>query len=106
MLLTPTFPFKTIPMKKHDFFSRTAIEPDQKIKRRTFFSFLVFAVAGGSGFAGWKWLNSQPREDGTLQPLRKTLETNEQLLTSKFSEHRLVKTYPQSAAVKNVRVNS
>ena len=93
-------------MKKHDFFSRTALETDAKIRRRTFFSFIAFAFAGTTGIAGWKWLNHQPQNDGTLQPLRNTLETNEKILSSTFSEHRLVKTYPKSAAVKNVRVNS
>src|SRR5689334_18765632 len=106
MLRTPALPFKTIPMKKHDFFSRTALETDKMIRRRTFFSFIAFALAGATGIAGWKWLNRQPKEDGALQPLRNTLETNEAILTSAFSEHRLVKTYPKSAAVKNVRVNS
>jgi len=93
-------------MKKHDFFERTALEGDAKIRRRTFFSFITFAVASATGIAGWKWLNHQPQQAGALQPLRKTLETNEKILTSTFSEHRLVKTYPKSAAVKNVRVNS
>jgi len=93
-------------MKKHDFFNRTELETDAKIRRRTFFSFIAFAVAGATGIAGWKWLINQPQQDGALQPLRNTLETNESILTSTFSEHRLVKTYPKSAAVKNVRVNS
>ena len=93
-------------MKKHDFFDRTALESDKKIRRRTFFSFAAFALAGATGIAGWKWLNRQPQQGGALQPLRSTLETNEKILTSTFSEHRLVKTYPRSAAVKHVRVNS
>src|SRR3982751_2039596 len=106
MLHTPTYLLKTIPMKKNDFFNRTVLETDAKIRRRTFFSFIAFAVAGATGIAGWKWLNHQPPKDGALQPLRNTLETNESILTSTFSEHRLVKTYPKSSAVKNVRVNS
>src|SRR4051794_15979545 len=93
-------------MKQHDFFSRTALETDANIRRRTFFSFIAFALAGATGIAGWKWLNRQPQQDGALQPLRHTLETNEAILKSTFSEQRLVKTYPKSAAVKNVRVNS
>jgi DMSO/TMAO reductase YedYZ molybdopterin-dependent catalytic subunit len=93
-------------MKKHDFFDRTALETDKKIQRRTFFSFISFALAGATGIAGWKWLNRQPQQDGALLPLRKTLETNEKILTSTFSEHQLVKTYPVAAAAKNVRVNS
>ena len=87
-------------MKKHDFFNRTAVESDKKIQRRSFFSFIAFAVFGATGFAGWKWLNRQPQQNGVLQPLRKTL------VTSSFSEHQLVKTYPKSEAAKNVRINS
>ena len=93
-------------MRKHNFFDRTQPESEQKIKRRTFFSFLGFAAAAATGVFGWKWLNRQPQQDKALQPLRATLESNEKILTSTFSEHRLVKTYPVEAAAKNVRVNS
>lgn len=93
-------------MKKPDFFDRTVQESEKKIRRRTFLSFIGFAVAGASGFLGWKWLNRQPADHGALKPLRNALETNEKILTSTFSEHHLVKTYPVEKAVKNVRINS
>ena len=92
-------------MKKHDFFNRTELASKEQIGRRTFFSFVGFLVAGATGFLGWKLLNRQPQIDGALQPLRKTLETNEKLLTSTFSEHHLVKTYSKEKADKNVRKN-
>ena len=93
-------------MKKPDFFSRVEQADDKVVHRRTFLSFLGFAAAGVSGFFGWKWLNRQPLDQGALQPLRSTLETNEKILTSTFSEHHLVKTYPVEKAVKEARVNS
>lgn len=92
-------------MKKHDFFNRTEIESEKKIQRRTFFSFISFAVAGATGVLGWKWLNRQPLENGALKPLRSTLEGNEKLLTSTFSDGHLVKTYAKEKADKNVRKN-
>ncbi len=93
-------------MKKNNFFNRTVQESNDKIRRRTFFSFIVFAIAGAGSIFSWKWLNNQPKEAGALKPLRTTLETNEEILTSAFSEHRLVKTYTPAEAAKNVRVNS
>lgn len=92
-------------MKNHDFFNRTELESETKIQRRTFFSFVGFLVAGATGFLGWKWLNRQPQIDGALQPLRKTLEKNEKLLTVTFSDHHLVKTYSIEQADKSVRRN-
>ncbi len=93
-------------MKQYNFFDRTEPENNQKIRRRTFFSFLAFILANGAGFLGWKWLNRQPKDNAALQPLRNTLETNEKILTSAFSKNRLVKTYSKEEAAKNVRVNS
>ncbi len=92
-------------MKKHNFFDRTKLQSEKAIRRRTFLSFLGFTAAGATGFFGWKWLNRQPEADGALQPLRSTLETNEKILTSTFSEHHLVKTYPVEMATKTVRKN-
>lgn len=92
-------------MKTHNFFDRTKLESEKKIQRRTFFSFLGFAVAGVTGWLGWSWLNHQPKDNDALRPLRNTLETNEKILTSTFSEHHLVKTYPVEKAVKQVRKN-
>ncbi|MDQ2751995.1 MAG: molybdopterin-dependent oxidoreductase [Bacteroidota bacterium] len=92
-------------MKKNDFFDRTKMESEKQIGRRTFFSFAGFSIAAATGVLGWKWLNRQPQIEGALQPLRKTLEGNEKLLTSTFSERHLVKTYPIEKAAKDVRKN-
>ncbi len=92
-------------MKKHNFFDRAEQESEEKIRRRTFLSFLGFIAAAATGIFSWKWLNRQPQNAAALQPLRKILETNEKILTSTFSEHHLVKTYPIEKAEKNVRKN-
>ena len=92
-------------MKKNNFFNRAVPESEEKIRRRTFLSFLGFTAAGATGFLGWKWLNRQPQKDGALQPLRTTLEMNEKLLTSTFSDNHLVKTYAVDKADKKVRKN-
>ncbi len=96
---------KSKPMKPTDFFNRTQQEPEHKIRRRTFFSFFVFVLANAGGIAAWKWLNRQPLEKGALQPLRNTLQTNEQIFSGAFSPHRLAKTYSPADAAKHVRVN-
>ena len=45
----------------------------EKYSRRSWLSFAVFGVMGASGYAGWRWLNTQPRDNGImggiLQPL-------------------------------------
>ena len=92
-------------MKKHNFFNRTEPADEKKIRRRTFLSFLGFAAAGITGLFSWKWLNRQPLVGGALRPLRSALETNEKILTSTFSDNRLVKTYTVAQADKNVRKN-
>ena len=93
-------------MKKHNFVNRTTEVTEEKIQRRTFLSFLTFSLASISGVLGWKWLNRQPQEKGALAPLRKTMETNEAILKSTFSNNRLVKTYTPAEAAKKVRINS
>jgi DMSO/TMAO reductase YedYZ molybdopterin-dependent catalytic subunit len=92
-------------MKKHDFFRRTETISDASYRRRIVIAFAVFAVfAAGSVFA-WNWLNSQPKEDDALKPLRATLETNEKIFKGALDSNAQVKSYPISAAVKNVKVN-
>jgi hypothetical protein len=84
---------------------------DQKIKRRNFISFGVFAVMGGAAYAGWQWLYKAPKEAagitaGARKPLRKALNKTELFFRNFFSNNHLVKTYPKEMAAKNVRHNS
>lgn len=84
--------------------------PQKQVSRRavvrtTAVSFLVFVVLLCGAWAAFKWINGQPKESGTLKPLRKTLEANEKVFSAVFSDNKLVKEYPVSQADKNVRVN-
>ncbi|MEP6513090.1 MAG: molybdopterin-dependent oxidoreductase [Parafilimonas sp.] len=93
-------------MSRHDYFS-TRIKNVSKASftKRIIFSFLAFALLTALAIFSWKWLNKQPTEQGALKPLRTTLETNEKIFKSTFSENKLSKTYTEKDAVKNVRVN-
>jgi hypothetical protein len=55
---------------------------EQKIKRRNFISFGVFAVMGAAAYESWQWLYKAPKEAagitaGARQPLRKALNKTE-----------------------------
>ena len=67
-------------------------------------SFLWGALAVGATFGGVKWLDAQRTEDGALWPLRRGLQTNEQLWRDFFRPSRLATTYPASRA-QPIRVN-
>ncbi len=92
-------------MKKPDFFSRTKTVSDGSLKKIKIRSFLFFVICLAVGITGWKWLNNQPQDQGVLHPLRKALQTNEQLFHAVLSPGTTVKSYPLSEAVKAVRVN-
>ncbi len=93
-------------MKRNDYFSTHVKYISKKsYTKRSFFSFIAFAVLTTAGVFSWQWLNHQPTEQGTLKPLRATLETNEKVFKSTFNEKKLSKTYTKKDAVKNVRVN-
>jgi DMSO/TMAO reductase YedYZ molybdopterin-dependent catalytic subunit len=84
---------------------------EQKINRRNFLSFGVFAAASGAAYGGWKWLYNSTKEapaitGGAREPLRRALNKTELFFRNFFSNNNLVKTYPKEMAAKNVRVNS
>lgn len=86
------------------------VVPEKTISRRTWISFAVLTGGGLIGWAGWKWLRTHPLEQagasaGLPAPVRNVLNGNGAIAESIFSEHRLVKTYPRSAAAANVRKN-
>src|SRR6516225_6444177 len=82
---------------------------DERTSRRTAISFFVYAVAMGSGIAGWRWLRKQPLDggfgDGIQEPLRKVLNTNEKIFGSTYNSNRLAKEYPKQQAAAEFRVN-
>ncbi len=92
-------------MKKHNFFERSETITAASFRKKMISAFIIFAVLIAGGFFAWKWLNNQPKEQGALAPLRKTLSANEKIFGSTFSENKKSKTYTVADAVKNVRVN-
>ena len=74
--------------------------PDDEIRRlidrKTRRSFLVGGVAAAAGFAGWEWLQSRREDDGLPWPLRRTLDTNEQLARDYFSGSHRARSFPVS----------
>ena len=81
------------------------IVTEKQIRNKTFFAFLFFFLFIGACIIGWKWLHKQPKEQGAIKPLRKVLNTNEDLFAYFFSSSRLSKEYPKNAAVRKPRVN-
>jgi DMSO/TMAO reductase YedYZ molybdopterin-dependent catalytic subunit len=77
----------------------------KQVKLRTFLSFAGLLVLFAAGWICFNWIKKQPASNGTPAPLRSVLNTNEKIFSSLFDSSRLVKEYPLSAAVKNVRVN-
>lgn len=78
---------------------------DQQIRRKTIKAFIGFGVASLIPVGIWKWINSSPKLNNALAPLRKTLEFNEKLTGKLLSDSHLAPTFPVSQAQKKVRVN-
>jgi len=71
--------------------------PVSELKGRTRRSFLTGAAGAGVAFLGWRWIQDSPVDDGIPQPLRNTLEFNEQVW-SNLSEGRSAPEFPVSKA--------
>ncbi len=78
---------------------------DQQIRRKTIKAFVGFGMASLIPVGFWKWINSSPKLNNALAPLRKTLEFNENLTGKLLSDSHLAPTFPLSQAQKKVRVN-
>ncbi len=85
---------------------RPPLTPEQQINRRTFYSFTAFIVLGIAAWRSWFWLKDSAQSDGVQSPLRQVLNTNEKIFKHTLSPNHLAKTYPTSAAARNVRYNS
>lgn len=81
------------------------IKNNTYIIKKSAISFFIFTLGIISAITGWKWLHKQPKIDGAYAPLRKVLELNEKIFKPLVSQQHMVKTFPVSAADKNVRVN-
>ena len=78
---------------------------DQQIRRKTIKAFVGFGIASLIPLGVWKWINSSPKLNNALAPLRKTLEFNEKLTGKLLTNSHLAPTFPLSQAQKKVRVN-
>lgn len=79
------------------------------ILNRKSIAFWTFNVLILAFMYGWIWLHQQPSDGafgaGIKQPLRNVLNKNEDFFNRWLSDRHLAKSYPLSAAAKNVRVN-
>lgn len=78
---------------------------DKEIRWRSLTSFAVFIICGCVAYFTWKGLRNQEKEAGAPKTLRKSFLANEVIFGGLFNETKLVKTYPVTEAVKQVRVN-
>ena len=68
-------------------------------RRRSRRSFIGLGLAGLAGLGGWRWLLSQPTDEGIPRPLRKVLDANSRLTSAYFKETRLAPEFARSRAI-------
>ncbi|MEO9100030.1 MAG: molybdopterin-dependent oxidoreductase [Ginsengibacter sp.] len=78
----------------------------KKLRNRSIVAFVIFLVGIAAAIFIWKWIHRQPEIAGVPKPIRKVLSIDQKVFSKTLSDNHLVKTYPVSAAAKNVRVNS
>jgi hypothetical protein len=84
---------------------RKRLTVQQRINRRTIFSFCVFFALIAIGYWFWLRLYHERQDSGVQHMLRKGLQVNESIFGALFNDRRLAKKYSRKDAVKNVRVN-
>jgi DMSO/TMAO reductase YedYZ molybdopterin-dependent catalytic subunit len=92
-------------MKKPEEVFKHETVSSRQIRNRSLIAFSVFIVFISCAWITFKWIKKQPQVDGASKPLRSALNFDEKVFSGVFSKNKLVKEYPLSAAVKNVRVN-
>ena len=98
---------RLIEAREEQAFVRGEMPPElveARMKQMSRRSFLLGALAVGATVGGVKWLGGQRAEGGVAWPLRRTLQTNEELWRNFFRPSRLATTYPASRA-RPIRVN-
>ncbi|MDQ6609893.1 MAG: molybdopterin-dependent oxidoreductase [Bacteroidota bacterium] len=78
---------------------------DNQIRNKRFLSFGIFFLCICASYFIWQGLRNQAQDKGTAKTLRKGFLVNESIFSGLFNKKKLVKTYPVSEAVKDVRVN-
>jgi DMSO/TMAO reductase YedYZ molybdopterin-dependent catalytic subunit len=78
---------------------------DRRVRSLSRRGFLAAAVAAGTGYGAWKFLNTRDRLAGVQWPLRRVLELNESVAEAYYRNARLSPTFPSSRIVRPARVN-
>lgn len=86
-------------------YKKEIIISEKKLRNKTIISFAVFILLLAAAVFGWEKLHQQPQVAHVPMPLRTVLNANEKFFSNFLSNNHLAKSYPVSAAVKNVRVN-
>ncbi len=81
------------------------IVSSKKFRSKSIIAFAVFIIAMAAAVFAWKWLQKQPKIAGAQKPLRQGLNIDQQVFSKTLSNKHLAKSYPVSAAAKNVRAN-
>lgn len=76
----------------------------RRMRRQTRRSFVVGGAAALVGWAGWHWLRSRREDGGIAWPLRRALDTNEELARDYFSSRHLAPDFRGKAPLED-RVN-
>ena len=76
----------------------------RRMRSQTRRSFVVGGAAILAGWAGWHWLQTRREDGGVAWPLRRALDTNEQLARDYFSAKRLAPDFHGKAPLED-RVN-
>ncbi len=77
----------------------------KKFRNNSILAFGVFFILMISSIFFWKAIRRQPQIAGTPQPIHEILTANRNFFSNFLSDRHLAKTYPRSAAAKNVRFN-
>jgi DMSO/TMAO reductase YedYZ molybdopterin-dependent catalytic subunit len=84
---------------------KTSMYSNKQIRNTTIVGMLIFLLFIVASIFVWKWIRSSEQISGTPKPLRKVLDSNEELFSTFFSAARLSKTYPLNKAASRPRVN-
>ena len=75
-----------------------AVEAEMRLRTRR--GFLAGGVAAVGAFAAWEWIRTRRPDSGEPWPLRRMLDTNEELARDYYSRRRLAREFPVSEAPK------
>lgn len=75
---------------------------ERPLKEQTRRSFLTGGVAALAGYGAWRWIGSRNPEGGVAWPLRRALQTNEELARDYFRPARLARQFPSGSGMPKV----